>query len=651
MTRTSRSRGIIAVYGLLAGLLVCSTAIAQDVESDFAQAVTLFQERSYPAAIRLLESVTAAAPDNEAAWYYLGVARFRTGELEGALEALQQTEELRPGRPGVSLYIGQIYEQLGAYDEAVRAYQDELRNRQFANLAEVFNALGRVHYLAGRYQDAIDTLTQALEHYPNYVESYFYRGLAHHARKEYDQALKDFEKALEIVDEWDRLSRRLGRLTEREGTGGLPAAAQRDKQRIQEDLAQEYARAAEFVQELVMRPQLYLAMGDSADAAGRWALARNTYRKALDPDLGGNAADPLPHVKVGEAYFHEAQHTFYEQGLLYSAIATVDTAISNIDEAVKLDATYPPAHLALGDIFFFQAETYVSEPARKIVSHSYEDALARYDEALAGDPECVAAYKGRAEAYMAVGDPDRAIEDLTTALELAPRNAGLYAALAKAYVMLEQYDRAINAAQLALGLDAENAQAHNAAGLAYYYRGELGPASEHFSAAIEADPTLHQPYTNLGNTFFQMGSWHRARAQYEAALKRIPEPAIANTAFQRSYLYYLIGRTYHHAGMYEREIEALNQALALDAAYLDALLQLASAYSELKQYRAADQALRSALSVSPGAEEDAEIYVQMGRLYEREGRPYEAITAYGAALSAQSDNIEAREALQRLTSG
>ena len=39
----------------------------------------------------------------------------------------------------------------------------------------------------------------------------------------------------------------------------------------------------------------------------------------------------------------------------------------------------------------------------------------------------------------------------------------------------------------------------------------------------------------------------------------------------------------------------------------------------------------------------------MGRLYEREGRPYEAITAYGQALEAQSDNIEAREALRRLT--
>ncbi len=650
MTRTSRARGLIGVYGLLAGLMLCSVAVAQDVDSDFAEAVSLFHERSYPAAIRQLEAVTAASPDNEAAWYYLGVARFRTGELEDALKALQQAQQLRPGRPGISLYIGQIYEQLGGFDEAVRAYQDELRHRQFKNLAEVYNALGRVYYLAGRYFDAIEATTEALDHNPDYVEALFYRGLAHHQEEDYEKALRDFVRAEEILDEWNTLSRRLDRLIEREAQGSLSPEVQRQKQQVQEDLAQKYERAAEFAQELVMRPALYLAMGESADANREWARARNSYRKALDQNRGGNPADPLPHVMIGLASFHEAEHTFYEGGVLYTAIADVDEAIRNIDEAIKLDETFPPAHNALGDIFSFQAAIYISDPERKIVSHSYEDAIARYDDAIAADPQYVDAYHGRAQAHLASGDADAAIADLTAALEMAPRRADLYAALAEAYMLNEDYDRAINASQLALGLDPDNAQAHNAAGLAYYYQGELGRASEEFTAAIAADPTLHQSYTNLGNTFFQMGSWHRARTQYELALERIPELAIANTAFQRSYLYYLIARTYHYTGQYDREVTTLNKALGLDAAYLEALTQLAAAYGELGQYQAAEQALRTALGVSPGAEEDAAIYLQMGRLYEREGKPYEAITAYGAAVAAQSDNVEAREALKRLTS-
>ncbi len=651
MTRTSRVRGLIGVYALLAALLLCGLAWAQDVDRDFAEGVRLFHERSYPAAIRKLESVVADNPEHEAAWYYLGASRYHQGDLEEALEALNKTAEIRPGRPGTQLHIGLIYEKLGAYDEAIRAYQDELRNRQFKNLAEVFNVLGRVYYLAGRPMDAIEATSQAIQHSPNYVEAYYYRALAHHQREEYKQALKDFEQAAEIIDEWDRRRRRLERLILREGEGALTPEAQRSKQRIQEELAQDYDRAREFVQELTMWPVLYQAMGDSAEASGDWARARISYRTALDSHHGGNPADPLPYVQIGNAYFGEAKETFYEDGLLYTAISTVDTAIASIDEAIMLDAGFPPAHKALGDVFSFQAATYVSDPEREIESHTFEEAIARYDEAIANAPDYVEAYEGRAHARLAIGEPDKAIEDLRAALALAPRKPALYAALAEAYMHQEDYQESISAAQTALNLDPENAQAHNAAGLAHYYLGELGLASEHFSEAIEADPTLHQSYTNLGNAFFQMGSWHRARTQYEEALKRIPKPAIANTAVQRSYLYYLIARTYHFSGQYDLEVETLNQALALDSAYLDALQQLAEAYTELAQFQAAAQALRTALEVSPGPEQDAALYVQMGRVYEEEGRPYEAITAYGAALAAQSDNLEAREALKRLTSG
>jgi tetratricopeptide (TPR) repeat protein len=355
-------------------------------------------------------------------------------------------------------------------------------------------------------------------------------------------------------------------------------------------------------------------------------------------------------VKIGQAYFQQARETFYDEGLLWTAINTVDEAIYTIEDALEDSASNPVAHKTLGDIFLFQANTYVSDPDRGVVSSDFEDAEARYDAAIAAAPDYVEAYEGRAQTYIAMGQSDNAIDDLQTALDLAPRNADLYGALAMAHVLAEDYEEAASTAQVALNLDPENAEAHNAAGLAYYYQGELGGATEHFSKAIEADPTRHQSYTNLGNAYFQMRSWHRARADYMEALELIPKPAIANTSVQRSYLHYLVARTYHKAGMYEREVEALNEALALDASYFDALTQLAKAYQELEQYQAAEQALETALGVSPDVEQDAAIHVQLGRLYEEQGKPYEAITAYGAAVAAQSDNLEAREALKRLTS-
>ena len=127
MTTTSRVRGNIIVYGLLACLLPAALATAQDINADFAEGVRLFQERSFRPAVDRLEEVVQDQPDNEAAWYYLGVARIDLGDLEDALQALQRAQELRPGRPGISLNIGRVYERLGAWDQAIHAYQDELR--------------------------------------------------------------------------------------------------------------------------------------------------------------------------------------------------------------------------------------------------------------------------------------------------------------------------------------------------------------------------------------------------------------------------------------------------------------------------------------------------------------------------------------------
>jgi tetratricopeptide (TPR) repeat protein len=651
MTRISRACGLMIVYCVLAALLGCGIAAAQEINEDFTEGVRLFQERSYNAAIQRLEAAVEAEPANEAAWYYLGVARYQQNNPEEALEALQRAYELAPGRPGTEFYIGQIYERLGAWDEAILAYQTELRNRRLKNLAEVFAALGRAYYFSGRYVEALDNLSQALEHDENFVEALFYRGLARFMREEYEQAEDDFVEATDILTEWDRNRRSLDSMIEREGLGMLPPESQRRKQELQEELAQDYARAAEFAQEKFLRPALYLALGDTRVALSEYSSARNSYRKALNADLGGNPADPLPQVKVGEAYFEEAKDMFYNRGLLWNAITTVDEGIYAVEDALANDEAYPDAHKALGDMFLFQASTYVSDPERDVVSSTYEEALARYDAAIEVAPDYVEAYEGRAQVHIAMDDPASAISDLQSALDIDPRNADAYAAMAMALMLQEDYEEAIRTAQLALNLDPENAQAQNAAGMAFYYLGQLGAASQHFMDAVKADPTLHQSYTNLGNTFYQMGSWPRARAQYEEALERIPTPAIANTAVQRSYLYYLIARTYHFSGMYDAEIEALGQALALDSAYLEALVQLASAYSELGQFQAAEQALMNALEVSPGPEEDAAIHVQMGQLYEREGRPYEAITAYGAALAAEAENAEAREALNRLTAG
>jgi len=653
MTSASRAGGRSLVYVLLAlGLMMSAQTFAQQISDDFLQGSTLFDEHNYSQAAKKFEAVTAADATNEPAWYYLGLSRLYTGDTTGALEALQKAADLEPIRPGTFLHIGQIYEMQGAFEQAVAAYQEDLRNRQNRNLGEVYSALGRAYYYAGYYFDALEALDKAIQEDPNYLEAMHYRGLAHYQLADYEQSLKGFKKAVDVMDAWDRLNARLEGFLTKQESGALSSREQRQKQETQEQLAQEYSHATEFILGLHMRRDLYIARGDAADADDEWAMARNSYRDALDLRKSGDPNDTLANTKIGLAYLHEAESAFYDDGVLYRAIRILDEAIASVQKAIDYSADFAYAHLALGDVYAFQARTYVSDPERKIVAHTFGDALAEYDKALKADAQLLPALLSRARVYIELEDPAKALADLQKALDMQPRNAELYGLAAMAYQVGQDYQNAINTAATALALDPKNAEAHNAAGLAYYYLGDLGMAAEHFTNAIEADPTKHQWYTNLGNTYFQMGSWHRARQEYEKALEIIPASTVANTAFQRSYLLWLQARTYHYTGMYNKEVEVLNEALTLDPAYLDALLQLADAYIELKNYRAAETDLRLALEKSPGGEMDAQIHNRLGRLFEREGDVHQAIAQYSEALkAAQAANIEnpeAQEALRRL---
>jgi tetratricopeptide (TPR) repeat protein len=95
-------------------------------------------------------------------------------------------------------------------------------------------------------------------------------------------------------------------------------------------------------------------------------------------------------------------------------------------------------------------------------------------------------------------------------------------------------------------------------------------------------------------------------------------------------------------------VKSLNEALAIDPTYFDALRQIARDYAALSDFRASERALRRALQQSPGAVEDAEVLSQLGQVYESANQPHEALAAYGEALTKDPNNLEAQSGLTRL---
>lgn len=644
----ARGRSLIHTTFLCLTFCLLSPALWAQLD-DFNSAVKQYDEGQYEEAAKAFEATTAAQPDFESGWYYLGLARLKLTDYEGALAAFQKAVDLAPTRPGTRLMVGQIYESQKAYAEAIKVYQDELRYRRGKDVLPVMTALGRALYYSGRYNDAVTTLDRVVTEDIHYVEALYYLALSHASLKNHTQAIKYYDRAGTTLDEWSGLVTRLSRLRQLQTKGGITPAQQREIGSVEEQLAQDYGRAQDFATVLGLWPTLNKARGNSLLAMKEWSAARTAYRQALDKTKRGSPSDADAYTLVALASLEQGKSVFLDNSLLFEMIDILKDAEKQAKEAIKKNAAFPPGHNALGEIYLFQAKTYTTKPELKITSHTFEDAIKEFQEALKTDPNYVRAMRNTAECLLLSGKAEEARDQLNKALTLEPKRDDLHAQMAEVLLALEQPDEAATEAQNALAINKTNVAALNAAGMVYmYYRDDLGEATEYFSRAVAADPRRWEGYVNLGLAFYQMESWYRARREFRNALDRIPTATIANTAQRQAFLYYLVARTYHATGMYAQEIEALNEALGRWPSHLDTLRQLAQAYEAQQKYRAAQQVLEDALKYSSGPQEDADINVQLGQMLEKEGRPHEAIAAYSAALKADPNALSAKEGLERL---
>ncbi len=621
-----------------------ASQMSSDIQQAFSKGLSLLEAEKYAEAIEQFEQVTQAEPDYEPGFHFLGRAQLadalaKHGDLAPALQSLLRAKKLEPRRRGTSLLIGKIYEASGNVDEALRAYRDELRIRSREDVADIYNAIGRVYVNAGDMNNAQKVLQHAIDDDPNYVEARYNLGRALIALGDYQGAVKMLLRARKVLEEWDSKKRRLDILAEQQ---------KRDPKLTEEIVTEKYGRAQHFAEDIGGWPMLNKTLGDAYDGLNDYASARNAYRASMALTQRGNETDPDAHTRIGLSYLHEATELLMVEGSIVQSLHMFDAAIDELQTALQYDANYAAAYDGLGQVYMIQALNFETDVSRNIESHSLEEAKKQFQKALDLRPNFPPFLNDLGLAAYHNGDYDEAIQNFQAALNVNPNYADAHANLASAYVAKGQYEDAIEQGNLAVALARRNATAHIALGLVYYYTDDIPKAIIHFNEAIAATPRDYKPYLQLGNCYYVNESWHRAREAYRKALERLPGIRIKGTAVQRAYIYYLIGQTFYNAYLYDEAIRSYNEALAIDPSYYDALVAQARAYVGLNRYRAAQRALNTALQLSPSSEAEAQVHKEMGQMYEQEGQIHQAIAEYTRCLQSDPNNLEAQRALQRL---
>jgi tetratricopeptide (TPR) repeat protein len=180
----------------------------------------------------------------------------------------------------------------------------------------------------------------------------------------------------------------------------------------------------------------------------------------------------------------ETAHALVKQGEDHLASRDYDKAVTDFDEAIKIDPNYAPAYLAR---------------ARAWAKKHYRDReIADYTEAIRRDPRNAAYRAARAESWSSQGMHERAMVDFDTALTIEPNNPAYWVSRGNEWRGDLKFDEAIADYTHALQINPRFAPAYIARGLTWKQRQAFDRAIQEFSELIRIDPDNALAHMMLG---------------------------------------------------------------------------------------------------------------------------------------------------------
>lgn len=112
-------------------------------------------------------------------------------------------DDEKPTKAHAHLIRGvELYED-GRYDEAVEEYTKAIE--LYPNYATAYDGRGSAYADKGQYDLAIADFTKAIEIDPHYIVAYFNRGLSYKAQGEKAKAIADLEEFITLTDNHERI--------------------------------------------------------------------------------------------------------------------------------------------------------------------------------------------------------------------------------------------------------------------------------------------------------------------------------------------------------------------------------------------------------------------------------------------------------------
>lgn len=360
--------------------------------------------------------------------------------FEQALEQDENVAHAYVGLAACAMCYGEVSEAQDNLERAIEIAPDDARSYLWR---------GRLWYHEENGEQAFADLSRAIDLDPTLAEAYFWRGMtASWPLEDYDQALADLTKTIELqpafshaylargqiymwhLENPDLALADLTRYVEMEPDRPEGYA---ERGEVYLEMTQDYDRAISEFTEAIARdsePAYYYQRRAAAYMQLQsWDEAVDDYASALnlepDADLylyrgmalysAGRYQDALEDldqsILLGEPPYVGAAH--HAEGWVYFALGQYEDAIQAYDDASEYDweeYAWP---------FFEQTHWLIDRAIAYRELGQFDEALADHNALIALDDGWFRPYYERAVTYLAMGETQKATEDLRQAFELA----------------------------------------------------------------------------------------------------------------------------------------------------------------------------------------------------------------------------------------
>ncbi|MDZ8050393.1 MAG: tetratricopeptide repeat protein [Aulosira sp. ZfuVER01] len=321
----------------------------------------------------------------------------------------------------------------GKYQEAVNDFTQAIEINPRNALA--YNRRGDAFYRLGDYQKSLSDSSKAIQLNPQDANAYYDRGFSHYELGKYKEAIADYTKAIKLnaKNPYNYYGR------------GLVRAKLKDHQGAMADFGKAIALKPKYTDAYLQRGILH---------------RRLRHKQAAIQDFD-TALEMNP---------HDAQ-AYYQRGLTQFTYNQNQAAIQDYNRAIESNPKYIEAYLNRGDVY--------SDMGKNL------EATEDYNQVLLLNPKLSIAYIHRGRHRFSVGDYQGAIADYTEAIKLEPKNAAAY----------------------------------NNRGNAHLERGNKKAAIADYSQAIAVNSTYASAFYNRGLILAKQGNKKAAIADFQAAAK------------------------------------------------------------------------------------------------------------------------------------